>query len=82
VAKANGESQAIEIITSQLRSSPQYLQWLAINKWNGQLPYAFGGGGLPFFQLPTGSQIQQSTNQSNQRTGGLKTKNVRNKLTQ
>jgi prohibitin 2 len=70
VAKANGESQAIEIITGQLRSSPQYLQWLAINKWNGQLPYAFGGGGLPFFQLPTGNQIQQSTNQSNQRTGG------------
>jgi prohibitin 2 len=72
VAKANGESQAIEIITSQLRSSPQYLQWQAINKWNGQLPYAFGGsGGLPFFQLPTGSQVQQATNQSQSLTGNL-----------
>jgi regulator of protease activity HflC (stomatin/prohibitin superfamily) len=69
VAKANGESQAIEIITSQLRSSPQYLQWQAINKWNGQLPYAFGGGGLPFFQLPsTSSQFTQG-NQSNQAFG-------------
>src|ERR687885_483255 len=49
-----------EIITEQLRQSPQYLNWQAINRWNGQLPYALGGGGggsggaaFPFFQLPT-----------------------------
>jgi hypothetical protein len=36
VAKANGESQAIKIISSQLKQSPGYLQWLAINRWNGQ----------------------------------------------
>jgi prohibitin 2 len=54
VAKADGEAQAINIITQQLRSSPQYLQWQAINRWNGQLPYALGsGGGVPFFQLPS-----------------------------
>jgi len=55
VAKADGEAQAINIITKQLRSSPEYLQWQAINRWNGQLPYALGGasgGGVPFFQLP------------------------------
>jgi prohibitin 2 len=40
VAKANGESQAIRIITSQLKQSPEYLQWLSINRWNGQMPYA------------------------------------------
>jgi regulator of protease activity HflC (stomatin/prohibitin superfamily) len=57
VAKANGESQAIRIITSQLKQSPQYLQWLSINRWNGQLPYALGGtGGVPFFQLPLARQ--------------------------
>jgi prohibitin 2 len=54
VAKADGEAQAINIITQQLRSSPQYLQWQAINRWNGQLPYALGsGGGVPLFQLPS-----------------------------
>jgi prohibitin 2 len=54
VAKADGEAQAINIITQQLRSSPEYLQWQAINRWNGQLPYALGsGGGVPFFQLPS-----------------------------
>ena len=63
VARATGESQAIEIITGQLRQSPQYLQWQAINRWNGKMPYALGGSGaVPFFQLP----VQQSQRQLNQ----------------
>src|SRR6478609_302275 len=53
IAKASGESEAIKIITGQLRSSPEYLQWQAINRWNGQLPYASGSGAVPFFQLPS-----------------------------
>ena len=65
VARATGESQAIEIITAQLRQSPQYLQWQAINRWNGKMPYALGGSGaVPFFQLP----VQQSQSQLNQTT--------------
>jgi regulator of protease activity HflC (stomatin/prohibitin superfamily) len=59
-AKATGESQAIKIITSQLRESPEYLQWQAISKWNGQMPYAVGTGGLPFFQLPL-PKVQNQT---------------------
>jgi regulator of protease activity HflC (stomatin/prohibitin superfamily) len=69
VAKATGESQAIQIITSQLRQSPQYLQWLSINRWNGQIPYALGGGGaIPFFQLPARAppQIQNQTQNQTQ----------------
>ncbi len=42
VAKPSGESQAIKVITEQLKQSPQYLQWLSINRWNDQMPYAFG----------------------------------------
>ena len=63
VARANGESQAIKIITSQLKQSPQYLQWLSINRWNGQMPYALGSGAVPFVQLPLrpSSQIQNQT---------------------
>src|ERR671919_809650 len=45
IAKANGESQAIRIINEQLRQNPQYLQWQAINRWNGQMPYSLGGSG-------------------------------------
>jgi regulator of protease activity HflC (stomatin/prohibitin superfamily) len=61
IAKADGESQAIRIITSQLRQDPQYLQWQSINKWNGQLPYSFGGqGAIPFFQLPQSQPSRSS----------------------
>lgn len=77
VARANGESKAIELITSQLRHDPQYLQWLAVNHWNGQLPYALGsggggvpgssgGGGFPFFQLPAQPSQQQQPLQQQQ----------------
>ena len=67
IAKASGESQAIKIITSQLRQDPQYLQWQAINRWNGQLPFSLGGqGAVPFFQLPQSRQspVQKQQNQS------------------
>jgi regulator of protease activity HflC (stomatin/prohibitin superfamily) len=67
VAKADGEAQAIKIITSQLRSSPEYLQWQAINRWNGQLPYASGTSAVPFFQLP--SPENQTVNQMDQPFG-------------
>ena len=61
VARATGESQAIEIITGQLRQSPQYLQWQAINRWNGKMPYSLGGSGaVPFFQLPVQQSLQYS----------------------
>jgi prohibitin 2 len=61
VAKANGESQAIKIITVQLKQSPAYLQWLSINRWNGQMPYALGSGASPLFQLPVAKLQQNQT---------------------
>jgi prohibitin 2 len=66
VAKANGESQAIKIITLQLKQSPTYLQWLSINRWNGQLPYASGSGAVPFFQLPLRPPSQNQNQTQNQ----------------
>jgi prohibitin 2 len=60
VARAEGESQAIKVITDQLRQDPQYLQWQSINRWNGQMPYSLGSGGFPFFQLPVQPQQQLS----------------------
>jgi prohibitin 2 len=62
-ARATGESQAIKIITSQLRESPEYLQWQAISKWNGQMPYALGSSGFPFFQLPLPKAQNQTQTQ-------------------
>jgi prohibitin 2 len=62
-AKATGESQAIKIITSQLKESPEYLQWQAISRWNGQMPYALGSSGFPFFQLPLPKAQNQTQTQ-------------------
>ena len=59
-ARASGESEAIEIITTQLRESPEYLQWQAITKWNGQMPYALGSSGVPLFQLPSPNTQNQT----------------------
>jgi prohibitin 2 len=73
VAKANGESQAIKVITQQLHQNPQYLQWQSINKWNGQMPYSLGsGGGLPFFQLPGPVQEQQQQQSEHQQQNQTK----------
>src|SRR6187200_2457029 len=69
MANATGEAQAINLITEQLRQSPQYLQWQSINRWNGQMPYSLGGSGaFPFFQLPVQpqQQSQQIQNQTRQ----------------
>src|SRR3989475_8366328 len=67
VARAGGESQAIKVITVQLKQSPEYLQWLSINRWNGQMPYAFGSGAVPFFQLPLRAP-SQNQNQTQKQT--------------
>ena len=69
VAKANGESQAIKVISVQLKQSPQYLQWLSINRWNGQLPYALSGA-VPFFQPPRTTTQQNQINSSSTFAGG------------
>ena len=54
VAQAKGEAEAILIIQAQLKESPDYLKWQAINKWNGKLPIAMGGGGaMPFIDITT-----------------------------
>lgn len=54
VAKAQGEAEAVKIINEQLLKSPLYLQYLAIQKWNGIMPLATGGT-LPFINIPTTS---------------------------
>jgi regulator of protease activity HflC (stomatin/prohibitin superfamily) len=68
VARAEGEAQAIKVITDQLRQDPQYLQWQSINRWNGQMPYSLGSSGAtPFFQLPVQPQQQQLSSQNQTR---------------
>lgn len=51
VAQARGQSEAIGIINEQLQKSLNYIQWQAVQKWNGVMPLATGGA-LPFINIP------------------------------
>lgn len=53
VATAKGEAEAIRVINEELQKSPQYVNLLAVQKWDGVMPLATGGGVLPFIQIPT-----------------------------
>ena len=50
--KAKGEADAIRIINEQLEKSPQYIEVLATQKWDGKLPLVTGDS-TPFIQIPT-----------------------------
>ena len=52
IEKAKGEAEAIRIINEQLERSPNYIEFLATQKWDGKLPLATGNA-TPFIQIPT-----------------------------
>lgn len=56
IAKANGESQAIETINKALANNPNYMEWLRTQKWNGVLPLVTSDGATPFIQIPLEGQ--------------------------
>jgi regulator of protease activity HflC (stomatin/prohibitin superfamily) len=49
IAIARGEAEANRLKTQSL--SPALLQYLALSKWNGELPQVTGSGGMPFINL-------------------------------
>lgn len=72
VLQAQGESEAIQIIESQLRNSTTYLDWLHSQRWDGKLPLVTGSGGggsggsnnlgaIPFIEIPLGSEAEASS---------------------
>ena len=49
IAEAEGKAKASQVEGEALRANPEILRQRAIEKWNGELPTYFGGGGqLPF----------------------------------
>ncbi len=50
IAKAQGEAEAVKIVSAQLQVSPQYIQWMQVNRWNGVLPTVTGGA-VPMIQV-------------------------------
>lgn len=55
VEAARGEAEKIKIESQALSEQPQFLEKLAIEKWNGQLPtYLTSGSSVPFISVPAG----------------------------
>jgi regulator of protease activity HflC (stomatin/prohibitin superfamily) len=52
IAQAKGEAESTRIRGEALRTNPQALQQMAIEKWNGQLPQYLGAGApMPFVNI-------------------------------
>lgn len=49
--KADAEAYAIMVVQQQLENSPNYIDYLKINNWNGVLPQAIGTEVNPFIAL-------------------------------
>jgi prohibitin 2 len=49
--KADAQAYSIEIIQKQLQESPEYVQFLQVDKWNGQLPQFMGSDVNPFVSI-------------------------------
>lgn len=58
IAEATGQAEAARLLSEQLSKDPAYLQFLWLQRWNGELPQYMGGESsasilLPFNQVPT-----------------------------
>jgi len=51
ITQANGQAQAQKALKDTGSLSPEYLQFLAVQKWNGILPTVIGSG-VPFINIP------------------------------
>ena len=60
--KADAEAYAIKAVQEQLANSPNYVDYLKINNWNGELPQAIGNEVNPFFALDNSSASNKTTN--------------------
>ena len=60
--KADAEAYAIKAVQEQLATSPNYVDYLKINNWNGELPQAIGNEVNPFFALDNSSSTGKTTN--------------------
>lgn len=60
--KADAEAYAIKAVQEQLATSPNYVDYLKINNWNGELPQAIGNEVNPFFALDNSSASNKTTN--------------------
>jgi regulator of protease activity HflC (stomatin/prohibitin superfamily) len=53
--KATAEAEAVRLLNEQLSRSPQYVELIKAQKWDGKLPqYVLGQAPVPFMAIPAG----------------------------
>lgn len=62
---AEAEAEAIRLIQEQLANSPNYTDYLKIERWNGVLPQVVSDGANPFVALDSSSGTTASNNGNN-----------------
>ncbi len=65
---ADAQAYAIEVVQEQLKSSPDYIEYLMITNWNGVLPQVMSDGINPFLVLDTDEKEPAVNNEQNQPT--------------
>lgn len=59
--KADAEAYSIQAVQEQLAKSPNYIDYLKINNWNGVLPQAIGTGVNPFIGIDAAASTAKSS---------------------
>lgn len=65
---AEAEAEAIKLIQQQLANSPNYVDYLKIDRWNGELPQVVSDGVNPFVALngASGTAVRNDNNNNNE----------------
>ena len=59
--KADAEAYSIQAVQEQLAKSPNYIDYLKINNWNGVLPQAIGTEVNPFIRIDAAASTAKSS---------------------
>lgn len=59
---ADAQAYAIEVVQEKLENSPNYIEYLKINNWNGVLPQVIGDGVNPFISLDSNTSTPAARN--------------------
>jgi len=54
LAEARAEAEALRLIREQLEQNQKLIDYKAIEKWNGTVPYYSGSGAVPFININAG----------------------------
>lgn len=66
--EADAQAYAIQAVQKQLETSPNYIDYMKINNWNGQLPQIIGDGVNPFVNLDSSANSTESKSDKSDNT--------------